>query len=175
MIVGTKININRTIEIEILELSQVLPIESYGIFSAWLEAEAIYLGTGKHCEYFDVYDDNTTIVQVKFYSKTISKPEYIVSAANHYDDGKEHVHTPTNISSGFVVTGHRHHNINYTLAILIDDDKFNKLEHNLTEGFITNTNRFVNRKEALDIAIKANQILDLSNIRNNQLYSEDLY
>jgi hypothetical protein len=43
------------------------------------------------------------------------------------------------------------------------------------QGFLTTTGRFVNREEALEIALKNNQVLDLSNIRGNNLYSEDLY
>lgn len=43
------------------------------------------------------------------------------------------------------------------------------------QGFLTTAGRFVNREEALEIALKNNQVLDLSNIRGNKLYSEDLY
>lgn len=43
------------------------------------------------------------------------------------------------------------------------------------QGFMTSTARFVNRKEALKIALAANQVLDPSNIRANQLFSEDLW
>lgn len=43
------------------------------------------------------------------------------------------------------------------------------------QGFITNAGRFVNRKEALQIALAANQVLDPANIRANQLFSEDLW
>lgn len=35
--------------------------------------------------------------------------EYIICAANHYDDGKKHPHTPKNIEQGFVICGRRHH------------------------------------------------------------------
>ncbi len=36
--------------------------------------------------------------------------EYILSAANYYNDGKKHEHQPNNIEIGFVVCGRRHHN-----------------------------------------------------------------
>ena len=44
------------------------------------------------------------------------------------------------------------------------------------QGFLTNKNRFVERKEALEIAIKANQV-DENNLGNPLigLFSEDLY
>lgn len=43
------------------------------------------------------------------------------------------------------------------------------------QGFVTNTNRFVTREEALIIALANNQVLDKEQIRGKQLYSEDLY
>jgi hypothetical protein len=43
------------------------------------------------------------------------------------------------------------------------------------QGFMTNDCEFVDRKEALIIALKANQVLDINNVRANQLFSEDLW
>ena len=43
------------------------------------------------------------------------------------------------------------------------------------EGFLTSKNRFVNREEGLQIALKQNQVIDLKEIRGNRLFSEDLY
>ena len=43
------------------------------------------------------------------------------------------------------------------------------------QGFMTSNNRFVGRDEAFKIAKKAKQILDESNTRGSELYSEDLY
>ena len=56
--------------------------------------------------------------------------EYILCAANHFDDGKVYVHVPTNIKTGFVVCGQRHHNCFYTVAIFteMNPEKFHKLE-----------------------------------------------
>lgn len=45
--------------------------------------------------------------------------ERILCAAVHYDDGKEYVHQPINITSGYVVCGHRHHNCKPNPSILI--------------------------------------------------------
>lgn len=43
------------------------------------------------------------------------------------------------------------------------------------QGFLTSTGRFVGRKEALQIALKNNQVIDTSNVRGYKLFSEDLY
>jgi hypothetical protein len=45
----------------------------------------------------------------------------------------------------------------------------------IEDGFVTNKNRFVNRKDALIIAVENKQILDLGITGNGELYSEDLY
>ena len=46
----------------------------------------------------------------------------------------------------------------------------------LDQGFITNKRRFVNRKEALQIALNANQVIRLSSSYSpDMLFSEDLY
>jgi len=46
---------------------------------------------------------------------------------------------------------------------------------NSIQGFLTNKNRFVDRKEALKIAKDMNQIIIKINDRKTLLYSEDLY
>lgn len=43
------------------------------------------------------------------------------------------------------------------------------------QGFLTDSDTFVNRVEALEIALRENQVLDPSNIRANRLFSEDLW
>jgi hypothetical protein len=43
------------------------------------------------------------------------------------------------------------------------------------QGFLTSKGRFVNREEGLQIALENKQVIDESNIRGQQLYSEDLY
>lgn len=91
--------------------------------------------------------------------------EYILCAAIHFNDGKEHVHQPVNISSGFVVVGRRHHNCYGTLAsiglaICLEDRvrmMVNKADRD-HQGFITNLNRYVDRKEGWKIAKAAGQI-----------------
>ena len=40
----------------------------------------------------------------------IKMKEYILSAANYYNDEIKHQHQPNNIEIGFVICGRRHHN-----------------------------------------------------------------
>jgi len=102
--------------------------------------------------------------------------EYIICSAIWFDDGKAYVHQPTNIETGFVMCGMRHHNVFTTISILqeiIDGhstlDLFEK-----KQGFLTNKNRFVDRTEAKEIALKADQIIDLKKLKS-MLFSEDIY
>lgn len=60
----------------------------------------------------------------------------------------------------------RHHNVIRMIGGIEDED---------LQGFITNTGRFVDRVEGLAIALAANQVLDVKNIRGGLLYSEDLW
>lgn len=43
------------------------------------------------------------------------------------------------------------------------------------QGFLTSKGRFVDRKEGLKIALDNDQVIDHSQIRGDNLYSEDLY
>ena len=105
----------------------------------------------------------------------MNKEEYILCAANHYDDGKIHAHQPNNITSGFVICGHRHHNCIGTFAQMVGfpySKESQKLQNTEIQGFLTNTNKFVDRQEAAEIAFSAHQIQDIS---LTKLHSEDLY
>ncbi|MHB8871643.1 MAG: hypothetical protein ACYC5G_04275 [Candidatus Doudnabacteria bacterium] len=97
--------------------------------------------------------------------------QYILCAAIYYNDGKKREHQPKNIETGIVVCGRRHHNC---IMTAIEFGKSAK-QYPTEEGFITSKDKFVNREVALEIAKRANQILDLSKVRGNVLYSEDLY
>ena len=94
--------------------------------------------------------------------------EYILCAAIHYRDGEIYIHQPTNIESGFVICGRRHHNIINTLG---QKFFFRTVENDNIQGFITNLNRFVDRKEAAQIAYNCGQIKS----PKKELFSEDLY
>lgn len=109
--------------------------------------------------------------------------EYILCAAIHFDDGKQHGHQPENITSGFIVTGRRHHNCYATLtaiAISINLDERIRLMLDKADrekqGFITNLDRYVDRKEGYLIAKSAGQLThNMHDSSNPILISEDLY
>lgn len=94
--------------------------------------------------------------------------EYIVCAAVHFEDGKNYVHQPVNIKTGFVVCGLRHHNCFATFSIIARLTHWNYE----AQGFLTNTNRFVSRQDAARIAYRAGQINDA---HKKELFSEDIY
>lgn len=100
----------------------------------------------------------------------IEKDEYIICSAIWFDDKIEYEHQPFNIKSGFVICGHRHHNCFNIMSILSNDIK-KHIKYEKEQGFITNLNRFVDRKEGAEIAYKAGQTKTLL----TRLYSEDLY
>lgn len=109
--------------------------------------------------------------------KTNNEKERIICSANHYLDGKEHIHSPVNIKTGFVVCGHRHHNCISTFAQMVGfpySDESQKLQNTEIQGFLTNKNRFVDRLEGAEIALKAGQI-DKPVISKIGLFSEDIY
>jgi len=66
-----------------------------------------------------------------------------------------------------IFCGHRHHNILHQ-----SKDVSRKQEH---QGFLTSTGRFVNRRDALEIAINNNQVIDNRAIFGGRLFSENLY
>lgn len=107
--------------------------------------------------------------------------EFILCAANHYSDGKIHEHQPVNIESGYVICGRRHHNCIGVFAKIVGfpySEEAMKIHRTEEQGFLTNTNRFVGRKEAYKIAFDADQIQGPNKGRNENLIgltSEDLY
>ncbi len=104
--------------------------------------------------------------------------EYILCAANHYDDGEKQIHGPKNIESGFVICGRRHHNCISIFAQMVGfpyDERGLRLMNTEIQGFLTSTDRFVGREEALEIALRENQVKDIKQIRGQRLFSEDLY
>jgi hypothetical protein len=92
--------------------------------------------------------------------------EYILCAAIHYKNGEKYIHQPINIETGFVLAGRRHHNIINTVGLA-----FGKMKCYKEQGFLTSTDRFVNRKEAAEIAYYSQQ----TDVKKVELYSEDLY
>jgi hypothetical protein len=107
-------------------------------------------------------------------NEILNKKEYIICAANHYDDGEKQIHGPKNIESGFVICGRRHHNCISIFAKMVGfpyDENGLKLMNTEEQGFLTNTDRFVSREEAAEIAFAAGQIKE----QTTRLFSEDLY
>lgn len=80
---------------------------------------------------------------------------------------------PKNYPTGLVFSGHRHGQCIYTKCAVtgLRDTESGESE----QGFLTSKNRFVSREEALIIALRENQVLDLSQVRGDILFSEDLY
>jgi uncharacterized protein YqgQ len=108
----------------------------------------------------------------------MEKKEYILCAAVWYKDIKLKKDIPQvlpkNCDRGLVVLGHRHGQAMWTMSCLTGLRSVENAEDGVGEheqGFLTNTNRFVNREEAAQIAFDSGQTKDL----RITLYSEDLY
>jgi len=97
--------------------------------------------------------------------------EYILCAAVWFKNGKSYEHQPLNIKTGYIICGQRHHNCFITYSIL--KNKTIKQSHYgmCIQGFLTSNNRFIDRKEAGEIAFMAEQIEKPTHC----LFSEDLY
>ena len=91
--------------------------------------------------------------------------EFIICAAIRHDE------------TGKIYYGHRHNHCleasNGELSWNLNRKEILKIRR--TQGFITSKNRFVDRKEALKIAIANDQILDKNEVYGYELYSENLY
>ena len=96
--------------------------------------------------------------------------EKIICSAVHVKDNKVHEHQPVNINEGYVIYGPKHFNCLYIKGLIGDKSSY-------SQGFITNYNRFVNRRLAFLIADYAGQIIYNKERTYNQkvLYSEDLF
>lgn len=101
--------------------------------------------------------------------------EYIICAAIWFKDLPDHsLRCLNTVDKGFVVAGWRHGNVVETVKIL-SNLRTVKLSPDgvgeTVQGFLTNTNRFVDRKEAGQIAYSSGQI----DKPTDCLFSEDLY
>lgn len=102
------------------------------------------------------------------------KGEYILIAATWFDDGKEHAHQPKNIATGLVYCAYRH----CSIYPLIGGSVVDRKERGFFEkksGFLTSKNRFVDREEALQIALAAGQVDSVESLISSILTSEDLW
>jgi hypothetical protein len=82
---------------------------------------------------------------------------------------------PYNIDRGVVVSGWRHGNCIYQMVAITGLKSIPEEAGEEVQGFLTNKNRFVDRKEGWDIAEAAGQINDRQRGGSRTLYSEDLY
>jgi len=87
--------------------------------------------------------------------------ERIICAAIHNPDDRDMANNP------LVYCGLRHANVLWQSKLVSRDP-----DH---QGFLTSKGRFVDRKEALKIALENDQVVDRTQIRGENLYSEDLY
>jgi hypothetical protein len=104
--------------------------------------------------------------------------EHILCAAIWYKDlplKKEEVleyYRPKNVDKGIVFCGHRHANCLYQMVAMTGLRQAEAGEE--VQGFLTNTNRFVDREEAATIALNSGQVKQLR-FAKAKLFSEDLY
>lgn len=101
------------------------------------------------------------------------KDEYIICAAIWFDDEIDRQLPEIESNTGYVIAGRRHHNCFFTASVLSEGGRI-CLPLKEVQGFLTNKNRFVDRKEAAEIAYKAGQI-DQPTTHPIGLFSEDLY
>ena len=95
--------------------------------------------------------------------------EKVLCAAIWFNDGQHYYHQPTNIPSGFVISGWRHGSI-----LMVAKAMNCKISPNdQVQGFITSKNRFLNRKEAREFVLSTGQLQTTE--FGDELYSEDLY
>ena len=117
------------------------------------------------------------------------KKEFVLCAAIWINDGLIYDMQPDNIKTGFIICGRRHSDCYQTIKSLTGQtpsERIGTLINSMSEeevrdyqGFMTSTNRYVNRKEGWQIAKANNQIqfgLKASeNEEDSILISETLY
>jgi len=116
---------------------------------------------------------------------TQQNKEYILCAAIWYKELEKKpkykdltMMLPVNCDVGLVFCGHRHPHCLYTMCAVTGLRSVTNAEDGVGEhiqGFLTNKNRFVDRKEGWVIADEAKQIIDYSYGGSVTLYSENLY
>lgn len=105
--------------------------------------------------------------------------EYVMCAANYYDDGYEHKFQPYNLNTGFIVCGWRHPNAGASYSAIVtrffdrSAEEHVKWSFGCIQGFLTTKNRFLTRAEALEL-VKSNGQLTKP-IIGGELTSEDLW
>jgi hypothetical protein len=109
----------------------------------------------------------------------MTNQEYILCASIWYKELTTQRYLPKNIETGIVISGHRHSqcidimkSLGQLRSVQFGPDSVGET----VQGFLTNTNRFVDRQEAMKIAILSGQVLESKLINPRVgLFSEDLY
>lgn len=95
----------------------------------------------------------------------MEQPEKILCAAIDYN--------------GLIISGFRHDDCYKVLKSLVEGIPTDKLPNRDKQGFLTSQNRYVNRKEGWEIAVKNNQVVfgkeASENGEESILISENLY
>jgi hypothetical protein len=101
--------------------------------------------------------------------------ERIICSAIWYKDFLKPIHSVVNVDRGVVLCGHRHAHIIHQHVTLMGKSAIQMGEN--IQGFLTSKNRFVDRKEGMEIAIANNQLIGKSAYKKigQNLYSEDIY
>jgi hypothetical protein len=100
--------------------------------------------------------------------------EKIICSAIWYKELPTPVYGPANVDKGIVFCGHRHPHCLYQMVAITGKRSVTSEVGEIIQGFLTNTNRFVDREEGAKIALASGQIKKLKYNRTT-LYSEDLY
>lgn len=101
-----------------------------------------------------------------------NKEEYILCSAIHYFNFENTDNLPLNLNKGILITGRRHSDCIFTWWKLTATQTNNS---NSTQGFLSSTNKFYNRQDAIFIAMLSGQITKEKVNEITQLYSEDLW
>lgn len=103
------------------------------------------------------------------------EPERVLCAAIWVDDGRTYPHQP--VPTGVVLGGWRHHVILGQIVSWYDSleaaiERDRSREH---QGFLTTKGRFIDREEAMAVALAQGQVQRGETHRDDELFSEDLY
>lgn len=102
--------------------------------------------------------------------KQQEKKPFILCAAIWYNDGITRPNLPSNVATGVVICGRRHSNCRSTANLLIESPLIDKLVEVMC-GYLTSDDRFVDRREAGEIAYAAGQISEkVANLSSCDLY-----
>ena len=98
--------------------------------------------------------------------------EKIICSAIWYKELPTPIFRPRNIEDGIVFCGHRHLHCIHQMHAMTGKNESQTGER--VQGFLTNANQFVDRKEGAKIALESGQIERLR-FSKTLLFSEDLY